>query len=342
MKYTIVLLAIGALASIAYFSTPAQSNLLVDSEVAQFEQFVLYNRKSYASVNEYTHRLSVFKNNLKIAAQLQKESPETTYGVTIFSDRTQEEFQQFLTLHKPATAASNGQKYIPKKTSKSLTQQTVDYSKFLTAPKDQGSCGSCWAFSAIAPIEASIAQQRNLKPDELFRLSEQQFVDCDPLSEGCNGGWMYYAYDYATNRALCYDNEYPYTGNDGVCNDFSCSQKTFELTGYFNISNANAKTDSCSDLEAAVSDQVVAVAIDATSFQFYSSGILSPSFFCNKNSLNHGVVIYGFEQTGVPKDSYWRVRNSWGPRWGESGNMRVKIGNTCGICQVAQMPIVKV
>jgi len=70
MKYTIVLLAIGALASIAYFSTPAQSNLLVDSEVAQFEQFVLYNRKSYASVNEYTHRLSVFKNNLKIAAQL--------------------------------------------------------------------------------------------------------------------------------------------------------------------------------------------------------------------------------------------------------------------------------
>lgn len=149
---------------------------------------------------------------------------------------------------------------------------------------------------------------------------------------------MSFAYDYAINRDLCYDNEYPYTGEaDQVCNDHSCSPKTFELTGYFNISNANAKVDSCSDLQAAASDQVVAVAVDATTFQFYSSGVLTPNFLCNKSSLNHGVVIYGFDD-----GSLWKVRNSWGPRWGEQGNIRVKMGNTCGLCEVAQMPIVKV
>jgi C1A family cysteine protease len=137
------------------------------------------------------------------------------------------------------------------------------------------------------------------------------------------------AYDYANNRALCTEEEYPYTATDGTCKDTVCSKKSYELRGYVNITEGN-----CSELEAAAQHQAVAVAVDATSMQFYSSGILNPSFMCSAKSLNHGVTLVAYNQ-----GTSWTIKNSWGGRWGEAGYCRMKIGNTCGICQVANYPV---
>ena len=92
--------------------------------------------------------------------------------------------------------------------------------------------------------------------------------------------------------------------------------------GYVNITAGK-----CQELEAAIQNQPVAVAVDATSMQFYSTGILKPSFLCSPNSLNHGVTLMAWNA-----GTSWTIRNSWGGRWGEEGHCRMQIGNTCGIC----------
>jgi len=80
--------------------------------------------------------------------------------------------------------------------------------------QNQGQCGSCWAFSSTAAIEGA----HQIKTGNLLKLSEQQFVDCDTKSSGCNGGLEVWAFAYAENNAIELETEYPYKGRDGSCN----------------------------------------------------------------------------------------------------------------------------
>lgn len=333
MKIILGLTLLAAIGSVLYMRQASNQTILPEESAEKlFEDFVLYNRKSYASVGEFKNRFNIFKSNLKLVEELQKVETEAVMGITIFMDLSQEEFKNtYLKLQdtpqrKDSKNSSSYQRRSVKK------NDVVSYAEFMRPVKDQGSCGSCWAFAAIAPLEGTIAVQKGWKGDNVPALSEQQLVDCDPQSDGCDGGWMYWAYDYLTNKPLCSATEYPYSGVGGVCSDSGCQKKDYELIGYTNL-----KEGDCNQLEDAIQDQPVAVAVDATSMQFYSSGILKPTFMCNKDSLNHGVTLIEYNK---PAD-HWTIRNSWGARWGESGQCRMKLGNTCGICQVATVPIVK-
>lgn len=202
----------------------------------------------------------------------------------------------------------------------------------VTPVKNQGSCGSCWSFSTTGSVEGA----NFLKTKNLVSLSEQQLVDCSTPegNEGCNGGLMDLAFKYIESNELETEAEYPYTAKDGTCS-FDKSKGTVGITNFFDVPQ-----NSTAQLEAAVAQQPVSVAIDAGSiiFQLYFGGIIKSSW-CGTN-LDHGVLVVGYgTESGT---DYWILKNSWG-NWGEKGFFRIKRGGDgpgiCGIQLSASYPI---
>ena len=196
----------------------------------------------------------------------------------------------------------------------------------MTPVKDQGSCGSCWAFSAAETLE-SVAKIDG--GDALLDLSEQELVDCSRYTGnmGCGGGWMYWAYDYVQDHnGMSIESEYPYHAKDESCKAVNGQEGHHDaITGYYKVAVT------AEDLQAEVAKHPVAVALDASSWSSYREGVLTS---CG-SWPNHAVVAVGFEEDGT-----WIVRNSWGQRWGESGYIRLAEGNTCGILNNAYVPTV--
>jgi C1A family cysteine protease len=189
---------------------------------------------------------------------------------------------------------------------------TVDWTTqgVVTPVKNQGNCGSCWAFSTTGSMECDNA----IKTGTLTSLSEQQLVDCSSLNYGCNGGWYERAWDYAEkDGGLCTESAYPYTARDGTCKASTCGTKYNKMTSGVYTS---VQTDSDSALETAAANGCVSVSIEAdqTAFQYYSSGVLTGNCGCN---TDHAVLVVGYgTQSGT---EYWKVKNSWGTSWGEQG-----------------------
>ena len=191
--------------------------------------------------------------------------------------------------------------------------------------KNQGQCGSCWAFSTTGSLEGAWF----IATGDLSPLSEQQLVDCDTVDSGCNGGLMDNGFAFAEKNAMCTEDSYSYTARKGTCKASSCTVGLAQgsVTGYKDVS-----TDSEQALMSAVAQQPVSIAIEAdqSSFQSYSSGVLTAS--CG-TKLDHGVLAVGYG-TDVGTD-YWKVKNSWGSSWGEQGYVRLQRGKggagECGL-----------
>jgi len=209
-------------------------------------------------------------------------------------------------------------------------------SKLVTDIKNQGQCGSCWAFAAVASIEGQHAK----KTGKLERLSEQQLVDCstEQGNQGCNGGLMNYAYDYLIKcGGIEREEDYEYEGTDGECR-FDASKVAEKLTGYVNVTTGDEQALK----EATAKVGPIAVAIDAGSFwfQFYFGGIYKQSGCATDiESLNHGVTVIGYGSENG--DDYWLIKNSWGSGWGSKGTMKMARNNDnmCGIATDASYPL---
>merc|ERR1712139_175939 len=191
----------------------------------------------------------------------------------------------------------------------SYSGATVDWTTkgAVTPVKNQGQCGSCWAFSTTGGLEGSW----EIATGNLVSMSEQQFVDCDTGSMGCNGGSMEGAFEWAESNAVATEDSYAYTARDGSCkSSFTTAIPSGGVTGYKQVGS------SASSLESAIQQQPVSVAIEADQsvFQMYSGGVITSG--CGTN-LDHGVLAVGINSDGSIK-----VKNSWGSSWGANGYVK--------------------
>jgi len=283
----------------------------------KFTEFTHKYNKVYSSVEEFQKRFENFKNNLIEVLAADEFSGKHTKGITKFSDFSKEEFKaKYLTLqHKAGWCQPSRMGFLAAEVPESKDYRTEGK---VSKIKDQGSCGSCWAFSTVAFLESQALIQ-----GKAATFSEQQLVDCDRGSDqGCNGGLMQTAFNYIEEKGLESDSKYPYTARDGTC-------KYNATSVVAKVANVKCYEDVAVEITKQYLNTVgpLAIAVDASSFQSYDSGIL----ICNSYGLNHGVLLVGYG-TEDGQD-YWIVKNSWGLNWGEKGFVRVSVneGEDCMI-----------
>ena len=322
--------------TIMWFIKYALLIAMVNAE-SVWERFATFRgkfNKKYSTFEEFAERFHVFSENLRSIEEHNAQANQTfSLGVNQFTDMTNAEFKARNTYGLTRIGSSCG----VYKTSSKDVGDSIDWreKKAVTEVKDQGQCGSCWTFSSTGAIEGAWA----ISTGELIDLSEQQLVDCAqgiPYgSHGCNGGQMDGAFKYVISNGQCTDDSYPYvsgtTKDEGTC--VECESHVY-ISSCFDVTPNNQV-----DMKVAVSQQPVAVAIEADTmyFQSYSSGVLDSAKCGTK--LDHGVLVVGYgEESGI---KYWLVKNSWGTSWGENGYVKIarsESTNDAGVCGIAMEP----
>ncbi|XP_051149933.1 low-temperature-induced cysteine proteinase-like [Andrographis paniculata] len=320
---------------ISYDATHGGGSRSHDALMSLYEAWLVKHGKSYNDLGEKEERFGIFVENLRYIDE-QNAVPNRSFklGLNRFADSTNEEYRKmYLGVRRDGnrrlTGAMTG-RYDPK-VGDSLPD-SVDWRKngAVVPVKDQGSCGSCWAFSTIATVEGI----NQIVTGNLTSLSEQELVDCDrSYNQGCNGGLMDYAFEFIIkNGGIDTEEDYPYKAKDGKCDQYRKNAKVVSIDGYEDVKPRSEKA-----LKKAVAHQPVAVAIEAggRDFQLYESGVFTGK--CGTR-LDHGVTVVGYGAENGR--DYWIVKNSWGSRWGEEGYIRMarNVPDKSGLCGITSEP----
>ncbi|GBM48140.1 Cathepsin L [Araneus ventricosus] len=294
--------------------------------------------KSY-NEDEDDQRRMIWENEVLncFLHNLQADMGLSTYrkGLNAYSDHSEDEVKKYRKGYKDPGYHGNSTTWV--RASNMDPPDAVDWRDkgLVTRVKDQGQCGSCWAFCAIGSLEG----QHKKKSGDLVALSEQQLVDCstDGVNNGCDGGIMSAAFEYIKiSDGVDSEKSYPYREEQGECN-FKPENVVATCTGYVELPSGD---------ESALKDSVatvgpISVAIDAghDSFMSYKNGIYDEPD-CSSTQFDHAVVVVGY---GVEDGmDYWLLKNSWGESWGMNGYMKMarNKNNMCGIASKASYPLV--
>ncbi|CAD8193528.1 unnamed protein product [Paramecium octaurelia] len=304
------------------------TSFLEDKLMKEYQVWQQEHGKRYSSF-ENTHRFGIFKQNYAYVQEHQKrfEAGLETYelGMNVFADISSEEFEAKYLNFKPSDKQQPDQVF---RAQGIQIPESVDLrNDGVVGPvQNQGSCGSCWAFSAVGALETAV-RQSGAKDVE---LSEQELVDCvrgDYESDGCNGGFMFESFDYATKNGIALKSEYPYVAVAQEC-QAKKTKTRFQFNGYVEVESLNSKAY----LEAA-SQHALSVGVNAKgiNFQLYRKGIFSSVCDGKIESLNHAILNVGYAS------DYYLLKNSWGLSWGEAGFIRfARIADKTGQCGVHQ------
>jgi len=300
-----------------------------------FEAWKLEHGKTYTSAAAEQTAFKAWTANDMIIKEHNAKGQSWTLGHNEFTDLTWQQFaaerlpgllpQPEFRLPRPTfTAPANFE-----------APASVDWvAKGAVTPiKNQGRCGSCWAFSTTGSVEGANFVENGV----LVSLSEEELVQCSHNGNmGCRGGLMDNAFKWIETTGLCLESADPYTsgtGTTGTCSGESATcTPNVTVTGFKDV----AKGDETSLLAAAAQQPVsIAIEADKSAFQMYKGGILDNPACGTK--LDHGVLLVGFG-TDSGKD-YWKIKNSWGPTWGEAGYIRFIRGkNQCGLANQPSFP----
>uniref|UniRef100_A0A2M3Z104 Putative cysteine proteinase n=1 Tax=Anopheles braziliensis TaxID=58242 RepID=A0A2M3Z104_9DIPT len=309
----------------------------------QFEKFKLHHQREYASSLEHEMRYNIFRNNLYKIDQLNRHERGTgKYGVTKFADMTTAEYRAHTGLIVPKQHSNHIRNPIATVSSDRTSLPTsFDWRDHgaVTGVKNQGNCGSCWAFSAIGNIEGL----HQIKTKKLEAYSEQELIDCDTVDNGCNGGYMDDAFKAIEKLGgLELEEEYPY-------------QAKAQKTCHFNKTLSHVRVKGAVDMpknetfiaQYLIENGPIAIGLNANAMQFYRGGISHPwHLLCSHKQIDHGVLIVGYGVKEYPLFNktlpYWTIKNSWGPKWGEQGYYRIYRGdNSCGVSEMASSAILE-
>jgi len=311
------------------FAFAAVAGVATALNSAEFEymQYVAKFNKVSNDVEEFQTRMMNFANTEKFIQEHNSSNATHVAGHNQFSDWSHAEYKAMLGYVRSETATKNIKVFAE------TNADSVNWVEAgaVTPVKDQGQCGSCWAFSSTGSLEGA----HFIATSELLSFSEQQLVDCAYVSYGnygCNGGLQTNAYNYYEdgNKAEL-ESVYGYKGVKG-----SCAYKASSATAVTVSDYADVTPDSVPQMKAALAQGPLAVAIEADKmvFQTYKTGVLN-STKCGTN-LDHAVLAVGYG-TEAGQD-YWLVKNSWNTTWGDQGYIKLAIVDGDGVCGVQMDP----
>ena len=290
-----------------------------------------------------------FKENLKIIKETNAKNLGYSLGLNQFSDITNAEFKNMMCRRIPSGQIGKNidqfnkdSNFLTEDDDDDLTKRNleilspIDHSKWFGVPRNQGQCGSCWAFAAAGAIEGNNSLKlRKVVP----YVSTQQLVDCDKGNSGCDSGKSFKAYDYTKKNGIMNDSDYTYKAKRGTC-AYSALKPLTHVSGYQYCSNYTDLKCTVDKVSALLQKGPLSVGIDGgtNEFQSYKSGIFSAK--CSND--NHTVILVGY---GVEASKqYWLVRNSWGTTWGMNGYIKVAVNpsnsNSCYVDNEGVLPLI--
>ena len=317
--------------SFAFAAIAAAANALTSAEF-EYMNYVARFNKVHSDVEEFSLRAARFAFVDKFINEHNASGDTHVAGHNQFSDWYATEYKSILGYVRGESDVRS-----PVWLDEGANADSVNWvtKGAVTPVKDQGQCGSCWAFSSTGSLEGA----HFVATGQLLSFSEQQLVDCAGIRYGnmaCNGGLQDNAYKYYEAGHNAYaESDYPYTS--GTTKKASSCKYSAGDAGMTTVTNYTHVTESNKDqMKAGLNKAPLAVAIEADKmvFQTYKSGVLTSSK-CG-TTLDHAVLAVGYGTENG--QDYWLVKNSWNTTWGDKGYIKLGMNDSAGVCGVQLDP----